>query len=138
VSVRPTSVALCTVPELAELVGAMIQGHAGDVAMSGVSLRAGDIHPGDLFAALPGARAHGADFAAEALAKGAVAVLTDAAGATRAAVAPVPVLVHPDPRSVLGAVSAHLYGDPSAHLPVLGITGTSGRRGCGRQARWQG
>lgn len=126
-SVRPTSVALCTVPELAELVGAMIQGHAGDVAMSGVSLRAGDIHPGDLFAALPGARAHGADFAAEALAKGAVAVLTDAAGATRAAVAPVPVLVHPDPRSVLGAVSAHLYGDPSAHLPVLGITGTSGK-----------
>jgi UDP-N-acetylmuramoyl-L-alanyl-D-glutamate--2,6-diaminopimelate ligase len=127
VSVRPTSVAPCTVPELAELVGAMIQGHAGDVAMSGVSLRAGDIHPGDLFAALPGARAHGADFAAEALAKGAVAVLTDAAGATRAAVAPVPVLVHPDPRSVLGAVSAHLYGDPSAHLPVLGITGTSGK-----------
>jgi len=127
VSVRPTSVAPCTVPELAELVGAMIQGHAGDVAMSGVSLRAGDIHPGDLFAALPGARAHGADFAAEALAKGAVAVLTDAAGATRAAVAPVPVLLHPDPRSVLGAVSAHLYGDPSAHLPVLGITGTSGK-----------
>jgi len=98
--VRPASVAPCTVPELAELMGA---------------------------AALPGARAHGADFAAEALANGAVAVMTDEVGATRAALASVPVLVHQDPRSVLGTVSAHLYGDPSARLPVLGITGTSGK-----------
>ncbi len=126
-SVRPASVAPCTVPELAELMGAAVVGQSSHVVMTGVSLRAGDIRPGDLFAALPGARAHGADFAAEALANGAVAVMTDEVGATRAALASVPVLVHQDPRSVLGTVSAHLYGDPSARLPVLGITGTSGK-----------
>ncbi len=125
-SARPAAVARCTVAALAELVGAQVQGRT-DVEMSGVSLRADDVRPGDLFAALAGERAHGADFAADALARGATAVLTDPGGSTRSALAGVPVLIHHDPRSVLGAVSAQLYGHPSAHLPVLGITGTSGK-----------
>ena len=61
------------------------EGHRFDVgrprrSVTGVTLRAADVRPGDLFAALPGARAHGADFAAEALAAGAAAVLTDPDG----------------------------------------------------------
>ena len=51
------------------------------VAVSGISLSTARVRPGDLYAALPGARAHGADFAAQAVAAGAVVVLTDAAGA---------------------------------------------------------
>ncbi len=58
-------------------------GGVSGVRVSGVTLRASDVRPGDLFAALPGSRAHGADFAAQALAAGAAAVLTDADGATR-------------------------------------------------------
>jgi UDP-N-acetylmuramoyl-L-alanyl-D-glutamate--2,6-diaminopimelate ligase len=87
------------------------------------------VRVGDLFAALPGARAHGADFAERALANGAGAILTDAAGATRSAIASakIPVLVAEDPRSVLGALSARVYGDPTARLAVLGVTGTSGK-----------
>src|SRR5262249_9038138 len=54
---------------------------AAGVAVTGVTLRARDVRPGDLFAALPGARAHGADFAGEALAAGAAALLTDPCGA---------------------------------------------------------
>ena len=50
------------------------------VAVSGISLSTARVRPGDLYAALPGARAHGADFAAQALAAGAVVVLTDAGG----------------------------------------------------------
>ena len=38
------------------------------------------VAPGDLYAALPGARSHGADHADRAVEAGAVAVLTDAAG----------------------------------------------------------
>ncbi|MGV9736529.1 UDP-N-acetylmuramoyl-L-alanyl-D-glutamate--2,6-diaminopimelate ligase [Rhodococcus aetherivorans] len=100
------------------------------VFVTGVDLRAQGVQPGDLFAALPGARAHGAEYAAEALERGAVAVLTDAAGCEHLAAVvtrPVPVLVHPDPRSVLGVVSAAIYGDPSQHMQVVGITGTSGK-----------
>ena len=97
------------------------------VAVSGVTLRAAEVRPGDLFAALPGARAHGADFAGQARAAGAVAVLTDPAGVERAGATGLPVLVHPQPRAVLGAAAATVYGDPTQRLRVLGVTGTSGK-----------
>ncbi|HVH24139.1 MAG TPA: UDP-N-acetylmuramoyl-L-alanyl-D-glutamate--2,6-diaminopimelate ligase, partial [Pseudonocardia sp.] len=99
---------------------------AGPV-VTGMTLRAGDARPGDLFAALPGARAHGADFAPTALAAGAVAVLTDPAGATRPALARVPLLVHERPRELVGPLAAMVYGDPTARMGVLGVTGTSGK-----------
>ena len=54
-----------------------------DVLITGVSLGSRSVRPGDLYAALPGARAHGADYAGEAQRAGAVAVLTDAEGARR-------------------------------------------------------
>ncbi|MEJ3658948.1 UDP-N-acetylmuramoyl-L-alanyl-D-glutamate--2,6-diaminopimelate ligase [Actinomycetes bacterium KLBMP 9759] len=99
----------------------------GSVLVSGVTLRASDARPGDLFAALPGARAHGADFADVALRAGAVAVLTDPAGAGRDALTGLPVLVHPTPRDVVGAAAARVYGDPTARLSIIGVTGTSGK-----------
>ncbi len=114
--------------ELAERIGA--QSRAGleipAVQVTGVTLRAQDAQPSDLFAALPGANVHGARFAADAVAGGAVAVLTDPAGA---AMLPsgVAVLVHPAPRSVLGAAAALVYGDPSSRMKVIGVTGTSGK-----------
>ena len=48
--------------------------------ITGVTLRGQDVQPGDLFAALPGATTHGARYAGDAIERGAVAVLTDAAG----------------------------------------------------------
>jgi len=108
-------------------------GHpAADVHVTGVTLRAQDAAPGDLFAALPGAAVHGAEFAADAVAAGAVAILTDTAGLAVVhrvlrEPAPVPVLVHPAPRTILGAVAAEVYGHPSDRVAVLGITGTSGK-----------
>ncbi|MFC4001983.1 UDP-N-acetylmuramoyl-L-alanyl-D-glutamate--2,6-diaminopimelate ligase [Prauserella oleivorans] len=102
---------------------------APEIAVTGATLRAQHVVPGDLFAALPGARVHGADFAADALAAGATAVLTDESGAERPALreAGVPVLVHPEPRAVLGEIAAWIYGEPSLQLAVLGVTGTSGK-----------
>jgi UDP-N-acetylmuramoyl-L-alanyl-D-glutamate--2,6-diaminopimelate ligase len=100
---------------------------AAEVGVTGVTLRAAEVRPGDLFAALPGARAHGADFAAQAVAAGAVALLTDPAGLERARATGLPALVHPHPRAVLGTVAAAVYGDPTQRLRVLGVTGTSGK-----------
>ena len=51
------------------------------VEVTGLSLSSQRVRPGDLYAALPGSRAHGATYAAEAVAAGAVAVLTDEEGA---------------------------------------------------------
>ncbi|MBO0875269.1 MAG: UDP-N-acetylmuramoyl-L-alanyl-D-glutamate--2,6-diaminopimelate ligase [Pseudonocardia sp.] len=114
---------------LAALVDARVAGDTIEGVVTGVTLRTQDVRPGDLFAALPGAHAHGADFAADAIAAGAGALLTDPAGAVREPIAraSVPVLVTTEPRAVLGAVAARVYGDPTARLDVLGVTGTSGK-----------
>jgi UDP-N-acetylmuramoyl-L-alanyl-D-glutamate--2,6-diaminopimelate ligase len=101
---------------------------ASGVRVTGVTLRSQDAGPGDLFAGLPGRSAHGAGYARDAVARGAVAVLTDPAGLE--VLGPdvgVPVLVHPSPRAVLGEVAATVYGHPSQHLRVIGVTGTSGK-----------
>jgi UDP-N-acetylmuramoyl-L-alanyl-D-glutamate--2,6-diaminopimelate ligase len=91
-------------------------------AVTGVTHASDTVRPGDLFAALPGTRRHGAEFAAQAVAAGAVAVLTD-----RELAAGVPTLVVPDPRARLGELAARVYGDPTARLSVIGITGTAGK-----------
>ena len=49
--------------------------------VTGLSLSSQRVRPGDIYAALPGSRAHGATYAADAVAAGAVAVLTDEEGA---------------------------------------------------------
>jgi UDP-N-acetylmuramoyl-L-alanyl-D-glutamate--2,6-diaminopimelate ligase len=99
------------------------------VVVTGVTLDSRAIRPGDLYAALPGANAHGASFVAAAVGLGAVAVLTDPAGADLLASTQtaVPVLVVPEPRAVLGEVAALVYGRASAALTMLGITGTNGK-----------
>ena len=97
------------------------------VVVSGCTLDSRAVAPGDLYAALPGARAHGADFLEQAVARGAAAVLTDAPGAERAARAGLPALVADDPRAVLGAVAAEVHGHPAAAMTVLGVTGTNGK-----------
>ncbi len=124
---RPAKVVPVELAAVAAATAVAAAGIPAGLRISGVTLRASDARPGDLFAALPGTRAHGADFAAEALAGGAVGVLTDPAGAARPALAGVPRLVHPRPRDVLGPLAALVYGDPTARLPVLGVTGTSGK-----------
>jgi UDP-N-acetylmuramoyl-L-alanyl-D-glutamate--2,6-diaminopimelate ligase len=129
VSLRPSSTAGVPLRALAAAVGAMTADGAAvpSVPAGGVTLRAQDALPGDLFAALPGATAHGARYILDAVTRGAVAVLTDPAGAAMAGAAGVPVLVHETPRAVLGAVSALVFGHPSDALTVVGITGTSGK-----------
>lgn len=116
--------------DLASQAGAVMArgGAVPAVMVTGVTLRAQDAEPGDLFAALPGSRAHGASYAADALSGGAVAILTDAAGADALDLpSDVAVLVHPDPRAALGALAAHVYGRPSETVTVIGVTGTSGK-----------
>src|ERR1700754_4101977 len=65
--------------------------------------------------------------AAQAAEAGAVAVLTDEAGSAAALESGLPVLVADDPRAVLGAAAAAVYGDPSQRLTMIGITGTAGK-----------
>jgi len=127
-NLRPSSPVGDDLAAVANRVHAVLRGGSAGARVTGVTLRSQDVRPGDLFAALPGAKVHGAKFAADAVARGAVAVLTDEAGGqVMAGVTDVPVLVHPAPRTVLGDVAAAVYGRPSEQLRVIGVTGTSGK-----------
>ncbi|MFD5106695.1 UDP-N-acetylmuramoyl-L-alanyl-D-glutamate--2,6-diaminopimelate ligase [Streptomyces cinereoruber] len=99
----------------------------GDAEVSGITHDSRAVRPGDVYAALPGARLHGADFVAQAAGLGAAAILTDPAGAERAAATGLPVLVVEDPRGRMGELAAEIYGRPGADLLKIGITGTSGK-----------
>jgi UDP-N-acetylmuramoyl-L-alanyl-D-glutamate--2,6-diaminopimelate ligase len=93
----------------------------------GVTLDSRAVCAGDLYVALPGAKVHGAAFCDDAVAAGAVAVLTDPDGRARAAASGVPVFVLADPRARLGEIACWVYGDPSSRLRLIGVTGTSGK-----------
>lgn len=135
-TLRPSRTVPVPLTALAGLAGLSVLAPQPAGAVTGVTLRAQHARPGDLFAALPSltpGRPHGAEFAVPALAAGAVAVLTDAEGVQRLQRLPqfgpgeTPVLLHSEPRAVLGPVSARIYGEPSTRLAVLGVTGTSGK-----------
>ncbi|WP_306209820.1 UDP-N-acetylmuramoyl-L-alanyl-D-glutamate--2,6-diaminopimelate ligase [Actinoplanes sp. RD1] len=122
---RPQTVRPSRLTDLARLVDAAVSGP--DAQVTGVTHASGEVRSGDLYAALPGARRHGAEFAAAAVAAGAVAVLTDPGGRELAAAAGVPVVVVDDPRESLGVIASAVYGDPAGRLTIIGLTGTAGK-----------
>ena len=96
-----------------------------DAVVSGVCLDSRDVAPGDLFCCVPGRGVDGHDFAHEAVAKGATALLVehDVAGVDDS----VTRIVTSNVRAMMGPVSAALYGWPSSKLCVVGVTGTNGK-----------
>ncbi|WP_406319788.1 UDP-N-acetylmuramoyl-L-alanyl-D-glutamate--2,6-diaminopimelate ligase [Streptosporangium sp. NBC_01639] len=125
---RPSTSSPRPLSGLASLLGAPSgTSRAPLAAVSGITIDSRRVQRGDLYVALPGAASHGADFSAQALAAGASAILTDEAGRPAAVATGLPVLVVPDPRAVLGQVSAWVYGRPAADVMVIGVTGTSGK-----------
>ncbi|MEU5615035.1 UDP-N-acetylmuramoyl-L-alanyl-D-glutamate--2,6-diaminopimelate ligase [Streptomyces sparsogenes] len=124
---RPLQVRPTPLGELADQLGIDAPRAGEEAAVTGITHDSRAVRPGDVYAALPGARFHGADFTAQAADLGAVAVLTDPAGADRAAAAGLPVLTVEDPRGRMGALAATIYGEPGRDLLQIGITGTSGK-----------
>ena len=100
-----------------------------DAELTGASVDSREIRQGDLFGAFAGLVQHGARFAADAVAAGAVAILTDAEGLAlvREAGLTVPVVVAEQARVAMGEASALIYGHPSRSLVFVGVTGTNGK-----------
>jgi UDP-N-acetylmuramoyl-L-alanyl-D-glutamate--2,6-diaminopimelate ligase len=92
------------------------------VCVHGIRHDSRAVEPGDLFAAIPGITRHGAEFAPDAVARGAVAVLSD-----RPVEAGVPVALTDDVLRALADIARRLYDDPTAGLAVVGVTGTNGK-----------
>lgn len=115
--------------DLAAAFAREVRGDTAGVTVRGITLATADLRPGEAFVAIQGVNRHGADFAKDAADKGAVAIVTDAAGAEIATGVGLPILVVDDPRRVLGALSAWVYETGPGHaLPLLlGTTGTNGK-----------
>lgn len=129
-SIRPQTPTPIPLRDLAERFRLEAIGAANDVAITGVSLDSRDVRDGDLYIGMPGAKRHGADFAAQAAGLGARAILTDTSGAdlVRAAKIDLPVLVaEVHPRELLGQVSAAVYGTADYDAKFFGVTGTNGK-----------
>ena len=84
-----------------------------------------EVKPGCIFVAFPGERFDGHDFAAQAVAAGAAAVLCthDVPGLPAGCA----VLLAGDPRRAMAALAARLYGEPARAMTMIGVTGTKGK-----------
>ncbi|MGQ7787384.1 UDP-N-acetylmuramoyl-L-alanyl-D-glutamate--2,6-diaminopimelate ligase [Nesterenkonia sp. K-15-9-6] len=136
---RPRHVAGTTVGRLAEELQAT--GHEPlltpvgrrehETLLTGAAMNPHAVGEGDLFVAVSGARAHGADFIRQAVEAGATAVLTDAAGADKVREQVgyrLPVLQVEDVRQAAGPAAAVIYGNTQDSGPSLfGVTGTNGK-----------
>jgi len=115
---------------LAELVNEFGLEHTGSVdgvELTGVTLSTNDVRPGDLYVGIQGANSHGASYAAAAKDSGAVAVLTDAEGASLIEGIGLPVIIVDSPRGALGEISAWVYRTHEYPPLLFATTGTNGK-----------
>jgi UDP-N-acetylmuramoyl-L-alanyl-D-glutamate--2,6-diaminopimelate ligase len=110
-----------TLGELAAGVGS-VSGADPDVEIAGLAYDSRLVAPGTLFFCVPGFRSDGHDFAAQAVQDGAAALVVE-----RPLGLGVPEVLVPSVRAAMGPVASRFYGDPSASLRVVGITGTNGK-----------
>ena len=95
---------------------------AADVEISSLAYDNRLVTDGALFFCVPGYTRDGHDFAADAVARGAVALVVE-----RPTGAGVPEVQVPSARAAMAPAAARFYGDPTAHLATVGVTGTNGK-----------
>jgi UDP-N-acetylmuramoyl-L-alanyl-D-glutamate--2,6-diaminopimelate ligase len=99
-----------------------LEGFIADLRPRDLAYDTRSVVPGALFFCVPGARADGHDFAAEAVERGAIGLVVE-----RELALPVPQLVVPDARAAMAVAAADFFGRPSEELVVAGVTGTNGK-----------
>src|SRR5215217_2173720 len=95
---------------------------APSVEISGLAYSSENVMPGTLFFCVPGFRSDGHDFAPDAVQRGAAALVCE-----RPLALGVPEVIVGDVRAAMGPAAARFYGDPTAQLDVVGVTGTNGK-----------
>src|SRR5881392_455076 len=100
----------------------LVPGAHGDVEVSGLALDNRLVEPGTLFFCVPGFTRDGHDFAPEAIARGAAALVVQ-----RPLQLGVPEILVPDVRAAMAPAAAAFFGDPTGQLLTAGITGTNGK-----------
>ncbi|MGZ4269471.1 MAG: UDP-N-acetylmuramoyl-L-alanyl-D-glutamate--2,6-diaminopimelate ligase [Solirubrobacteraceae bacterium] len=107
--------------QLRELLGDAA-GDLPDVEVTALAYDNRAVAPGTLFFCVPGFTRDGHDFASDAVARGAAALVVE-----RPLGLGVPEVRVPDVRAAMAPAAAALAGDPTAHMTAVGITGTNGK-----------
>ena len=97
-------------------------GEGPAVEIGGLAYDNRAVEPGTLFFCVPGFTRDGHEFAADAVARGAAALVV-----ARPVDAGVPEVQVEDVRAAMAIAAARFYGDPTARLPIVGVTGTNGK-----------
>ena len=121
---RPFNEFSYSLSQAAELLNAEVI-NAQDISFTGLTHVDSEVQVGDIFLAFPGAKVHGAQFIDSAIARGAVAVLTDQAGADQSS--SLPTLIVKDVREAGAVLASSFYRSPIRDMQSIGITGTNGK-----------
>ncbi|NYF14548.1 UDP-N-acetylmuramoyl-L-alanyl-D-glutamate--2,6-diaminopimelate ligase [Pseudoclavibacter sp. JAI123] len=124
---RPNSPHSVPLTAVADATGGSVSAASAHVEVTGVSSDSRRIRPGDLYVAIPGAQRHGAEFLPAVVRAGAVAVLSDSAGAALAAEHGLPAIVVENPRAVMSIAAATVFGTDTTAPPLFAVTGTNGK-----------
>ena len=100
-----------------------LSAETANIAVTGLAIDSRVVRPGDLFFALSGSKADGMKFVPDAIARGAVAVVSEATAPQRLGQAP--VIRDRNPRRTLALAAARFYGAQPAHC--VAVTGTNGK-----------
>jgi UDP-N-acetylmuramoyl-L-alanyl-D-glutamate--2,6-diaminopimelate ligase len=95
---------------------------AGGVEIASLAYDSRAVRPGALFFCVSGLQADGHEFAAQALAAGASALVVE-----RPLDLDAPQVLAGSARAAMGPIAARFYGDPTRELRVVGVTGTNGK-----------
>lgn len=101
-----------------------------DREISGLTTDSREVQPGHLFIAYPGLEQDGRDYIADAIKKGASAVVCEAQGFAENNNAVVPVIAVANLQRRVGEIAARFYDYPSRKMTIVGITGTNGKTSC--------
>lgn len=103
-----------------------------DIEVRGIELDSRNISAGDLFLAFPGHAVDGRDYIDQAIEAGASAVLAEKSGrwCKDSLHINTPVIVIENLPAKISQIAGSFYGDPSASIPVVGVTGTNGKTSC--------
>ncbi|MBW3607005.1 MAG: UDP-N-acetylmuramoyl-L-alanyl-D-glutamate--2,6-diaminopimelate ligase [Actinobacteria bacterium] len=107
---------------LRDVFGAAVADAAADVEVTALAYDNRQVAPGTVFFCVRGFTRDGHDFAADAIARGAVALVVDHPLGLG-----VPEVLVDDVRAAMAPAAARLHGDPTATLRTIGITGTNGK-----------
>ena len=112
---------------LTSLLEGLAAGPLPDISITGICLDSRKARPGDLFLAFAGVNTSGVEYIRHAITSGVVAVAVEQGTAENIFEKSIPVIPVKQLRENAGVIAARFYGNPSAAMNVIGITGTNGK-----------